>query len=157
MLNESQQRGLSIALRLVDQNMKKIEAILERPQEIGAMYEIQDDLSPAMRELLPGKVAAVRAILKGLKDRFSLSPEITMASREAFKSLPYLWQVLQESTAARLRRYGEVDPRLGPALDPELKKLESLLMEMEEILFVPRRREASAAGDRSSSGKGRAK
>jgi hypothetical protein len=42
-------------------------------------------------------------------------------------------------------------------LDPELKKLESLLMEMEEILFVPRRREASAAGDRSSREKGRAK
>ncbi len=157
MLNDSQRISLKIALRLVDEQMKRIEAILENPREVGVMYEFHDDLSPAMRELLPVKVATARAILKDVKDRFSLSPEIIMASREAFKSLPYLWQVLQESTAARLRRYGEVDPRVGPALDPELKKLELLLMEMEEILFVPRSREASAAEDRPSHEEGRAK
>jgi hypothetical protein len=153
MLNDSQRTSLKIALRLVDEQMKKIEAVLENPREVGAIYEFHDDLSPAMRELIPGKVAAIRAILKDVKDRFTLSPEIIVASREAFKSLPYLWQVLQESTSARLRRYGEVDPRLGPALDPELKKLEKLLMEMESILFVPRKSEDSAvSGNQSLSG-----
>lgn len=157
MLNEFQQRSLCIALRLVDQHMRKVEAILERPQEIGVMYEIQNDLTPAMLGQLPEKIVAVRAVLQDLRDRFDLSLEIILASREGFKSLPILWEILMESSSARLRRYGAVDDRVGPMLDPDLKKLEKLLMEMEEILFVPRRREASAAGDRSSSGKGRAK
>jgi hypothetical protein len=157
MLNDSQRTSLKIALRLVDEKMQKIETLLEKPRVIGVIYEVRDDLSPAVREQLPGKIAAVRAIIKDLQDRFSLSREIVMASREAFTGLPYLWEVLQESTSGRLRRYGEVDPRVGPALDPKLKKLESMLMEMEEILFVPQSREASAAGNRSSREEGRAK
>ena len=151
MLNDSQRTSLSIALRLVDQNIKKIETILEKPREVGVMYEIQDDLRPAMRELLPGKIEAVRALIKSLRDRFSLPREITPASREAFKGLPLLWEIIQEASSARLRRYGSVDARLGPLLDPELKKLETLVMKLEEILFVPRKQEASTAAGRRSS------
>lgn len=157
MLNDSQRTSLSIALRLADQQLRAIESVLERPQENRVMYEIRDDLTPAMRQRLPVLIEAVNALIKELRDMLHLHREVAPASRQAFKGLPILWEVLQESTSARLRRYGEVDPRLGSALDPELKKLESLLMEMEEILFVPRRREASVAAERSSREKGRAK
>jgi hypothetical protein len=134
MLNDSQRVSLRIAFRLIDERMREIEAILERPEEVGVMYEVRDDLSPAMRERLPEKISAVRAILKNLRDRLALSAEITTARREAFKGLPYLWEVLEESTSKRLRRYGAVDDRLARILDPQIQSLETLIIELEHIL-----------------------
>jgi ABC-type polar amino acid transport system ATPase subunit len=50
-----------------------------------------------------------------------------------------LWQILKEADAQRLGRYGKVDERLGPVLDPKIASLEKIIIEMEDLITGPQR------------------
>lgn len=133
MLNEAQQRNLRIVLCLIEEAMRAIERRLTRPEERGLMFEVRNDLAPDAVRALRQKLPDVYAIIEGLRDRFALPGEIRYAGREVLKGLPQFWVMLQESDSKGLRRYGDVDPALGPVLDPRINRLARLMIEMEAL------------------------
>lgn len=74
MLNKAQHSSLGITLRLIEEAMKEIEALLAKGEYKGILYAVYDDLSEDQGEALRVKVDAVWAIVKNLAGRFQLKP-----------------------------------------------------------------------------------
>ena len=131
MLNDAQRTSLGIVMRMLEEKMRAVEARLASPEEQALTFEIRNDLTPAMVQVLREKIDEVYALIRALCDRFALPPDVKPASRDALTGLMPLWVVLQESTSERLRRYGEVDPSLAHVLDPKIGALARLMVEMD--------------------------
>ncbi|OGW69686.1 MAG: hypothetical protein A3A88_10270 [Nitrospirae bacterium RIFCSPLOWO2_01_FULL_62_17] len=132
MLNDAQRTSLGIVMRMLEEKMRAVEARLASPEEQALTFEIRNDLTPAMVQVLREKIDEVYALIRALCDRFALPPDVKPASRDALTGLMPLWVVLQESTSERLRRYGEVDPSLAHVLDPNIDALARLMVEMDD-------------------------
>ena len=131
MLNDAQRTSLGIVMRMLEEKMRAIEARLAQPEERALTFEVRNDLTPAMVQVLREKIDEVYVLIRALRDRLALPPTVKSASRDALTGLMPLWVVLQESTSERLRRYGEVDPSLAHVLDPKIGALARLMVEMD--------------------------
>lgn len=134
MLNKAQKSSLSITFRLVEQAMKEIKDLLTQKEGNGILYSIHDDFNPKLREVLSVKIQEVRKVIREVADRFKLKHKEDRATRKAFGKLPYLWEILTDARAQRLRRYGEIADGLEDELDPHIKALIAIMLEMEHLL-----------------------
>jgi hypothetical protein len=135
MLNEAQERSIHIVMRLIEEKMKSVERLLEQGDQQGVTFQVTQDLTPDMVRTLHATVPEVYALLKEICERFSLAAEIKPVSREVLKGLPELWVMLEESDSRNLGRYGDVDPRVGPLLDPAVQKLGNLMFQLQHLLL----------------------
>jgi hypothetical protein len=139
MLNDYQKRGLSITLRIVEENVEYIEQLLKSRGYSGVLYETRYDLTDEIRDELSKRIPLVRAELGRIADKFQLGKKNEAASNAAFGKLPYCWEILENAKAKRLRQYGDIAEGLGGKLDPHLDTLIRILGEMERILLVVRK------------------
>jgi len=134
MLNEFQKRGITAILRTVEEHLRSIEAMLDREDYPGILYEWKNDLPDNAKHLLSERIRNVRVAIEQAAGRFALEKRERRASDDAFGKLPYCWQILEEAKAARLVRYGEVAEGLDRELDPLIEMIITLVLEMESIL-----------------------
>lgn len=139
MLNDYQKRGLSITLRIVEENVESIEQLLKSRGYSGVLYETRYDLTGEIRDKLSRRIPLVRAEIGRIADQFQLGKKIETASNTAYGKLPYCWEILENAKANRLRQYGETAEGLGDKLDPHLDRLIRILGEMERILLAVRK------------------
>jgi hypothetical protein len=134
MLNEFQKRGVTAVLRTVEEHLRSIEAMLDREDYPGILYEWKNDLPDNAKHLLSERIRNVRVAIEQAGNRFSLEKQDRRASDEAFGKLPYCWQILEEAKASRLVRYGNVAEGLDRELDPLIDTIINLVLEMESVL-----------------------
>ena len=139
MLNDAQRTSLRILMSLIEEKMRAVEFRLVHPDEQALMFEVRNDLSPDMPQMVREKVTEVSRLIQILRDHLALPREIRPASRELTTGLSQLWVFLQESDSKGLQRYGDVAPAVSPALDVHIERLANLMLEMEDVISEHRR------------------
>ncbi len=133
-MNEFQKRGVTAVLRTVEEHLRSIEAMLDRKDYPGILYEWKNDLPDDAKHRLSARIRNIREAIEQAAGRFALEKLDRRASDDAFGKLPYCWQILEEAKASRLVRYGEVAEGLEKELDPLIEMIITQVLEMESIL-----------------------
>ena len=134
MLNKEQKRGLTIALRIVEENMQKIEQLLENKTYEGILYDTNCSVAPDAKEEILKRVSLVKDRIKILSNLFALEKEYREGLRKIFGILPSCWEIIENVKSKRLKRYGDVQDGLDNVLDPQLNRITDLILEMEHLL-----------------------
>ena len=134
MLNKDQKRGLTIALRIVEENMQKIEQLLENKTYEGILYDTKCCVTPDVKEEILKRVSFLKARINYISDIFVLEKESREGLRKIFGILPSCWEIIENVKTKRLKRYGDVQNGLDNVLDPQLNGITDLILEMEQLL-----------------------
>lgn len=134
MLNKDQKKGLTIALRIVEENMQKIEQLLENKTYEGILYDTKCCVTPDVKEEILKRVSFLKARINYISDMFVLEKEYREGLRKIFGILPSCWEIIENVKSKRLKRYGDVQDGLDNALDPQLNRITDLILEMEHLL-----------------------
>lgn len=139
MLSDSQKRGLTIALRIVEENLEYIENLLKNRGYSGVLYDTRYDIPGEIRDEISRRIPLARAEIGKIADRFHLERQIRWASNSAYGKLPSCWEILENARAERLKRYGDISSGLGENLDPLLEEIIRILLETERTLLPIRK------------------
>ncbi|HEX2915813.1 MAG TPA: hypothetical protein VH186_33940 [Chloroflexia bacterium] len=134
LLNRNQKRSVEITLRRLEKLLGRIEREQDLPEEKGRLYRFYNSLQgePEQARLLE-LAGEGRSQLKELADLFHLQP-ISENRLDLYRGeLNVLWESLIEIESARLKGYGSVNPHLGALLDPPVRRLTQLVVQMETI------------------------
>ena len=134
MLNKEQKRGLTIALRIVEENMQKIEQLLEIKTYEGILYDTNCSVAPDAKEEILKRVSFIKARINYISNLFVLEKEYREGLRNIFGILPSCWEIIENVKTKRLKRYGDVQNGLDNVLDPQLNRITDLILEMEQLL-----------------------
>jgi len=116
-------RGITIALRMLDEMVCVVETWALGRQVRSVLYEERNDLSEAQRRRLLAEVASVRKALREVKERLGLEGEVLHAGRDIWSRASAFREHLMELEGRALVRYGEVPPELGRFMDPLVGRL----------------------------------
>lgn len=133
-MNKDQKRGLTIALRVVEENMQNIEHILNSKTHKGILYDTKCTITPEIKEEMLKRVSLVKDRIKTLSNLFALEKEYREGLRKIFGILPSCWEIIENVKSKRLKRYGDVRDGLDNVLDPQLNMITDLMLEMELLL-----------------------
>ena len=131
-LNPAQQTSLAITLRELEARLARMHVLLE-------LNETHTRLTPEAIHRLWVSVEHQQALIADLRHRFHLRRQTEDVVQTMIAELSISWTKLVDSRSEKLRRYGSVDPRLGPALDPELDQLTESCLNMIRLLEQARK------------------
>ena len=134
LLNPAQKRSLTVALRLLEERLNEIEAILAGEKNEGILFSIENDLSSQQTEGLRVVFEEIRKRIVRAKMQFALTAESEKLSQIVAGSTSYFWSILADKTARKMSRYGTVSSHLSRVLDPIVLELDGLLNEIRNIL-----------------------
>ncbi|HEV8149962.1 MAG TPA: hypothetical protein VGP61_07225 [Gemmatimonadales bacterium] len=140
LLNEHQRRHLGITLGQMQQLLHEIAALLHTPAPQDGLVTEADDIPPEFARRAPQAIARLDAGIAALAERFALPRRERSRFRWARAVLGISIDNLEDSRASKLRAYGEVNPELAAALDPELHALQS---QLRALLFLLESRETA--------------
>ena len=118
MLNEAQERSLSVTLRIVEDRLREIEQFIDAGDYMGILTEIKNDVPALAKDEIHEKAAQTRKKIKHLAVLFNLEKERTEASTQAFARLSYCWEILEDARSKRLKRFGDVHEGLPGVEEP---------------------------------------
>ncbi|HEV8612290.1 MAG TPA: hypothetical protein VGQ73_02195 [Gemmatimonadales bacterium] len=133
LLNEHQRRHLGITLGQMQQLLHEIGALLNTPAPQDGLVTEADDIPSEFMRRAPQAIAQIDAGIAALAERFELPRRERSRFRWARAVLGISIDNLEDSRAGKLRAYGEVNPELAAALDPELFALQS---QLRALLFL---------------------
>jgi len=134
MLNEYQRRSLKVTLSIVEKSLRDIEKILNKNNYRSVLYTFSNNIPPAVRKKVSLLISKVYRTIRNLTEKFNLQKEFKYANREAFAKLPQCREMLEDTKAEKLKRYGDVPAGLDNILNPELDLIIKFISEMEYIL-----------------------
>lgn len=134
LLNEPQRRKLTSTLRMLEKDLRQVNAWLQITEETGLLYRRSLRLSPERREAARQCVTAALEQIGELAAAFNLArqDENLAATINATMCLDGI--DLGETYADQLKGSGAVDSRLKPALDPHLDRLARLVSLLPDIV-----------------------
>lgn len=135
MLNKDQKRGLTIALRIVEENMQYVEQLFNNGAYDGILYDIKCNMDEGVKGELFKRVSLIKDQIKALSKRFALEKELREPAKEIFGKLSSCWSILEEAKARKLKRYGAVAYKLEDILDPHLNGIIDLMFDIERLLL----------------------
>ncbi|MGQ9834262.1 MAG: hypothetical protein ACUVRJ_10815 [Candidatus Villigracilaceae bacterium] len=132
LLNPHQHSALAITLRQVEKTLRSILHDLVN-EEQAILYQskitLPEDKRPEVKQLVE---AALEQIV-WLAQTFELPPQIIDNTATLRGPLALLRSDLYDAHAAKLRRFGDVNPDLEAALDPTIDHLIELLAEITRV------------------------
>lgn len=134
-LNDAQKRRVSIALGHLEKTLVEIERVLTQGDYQGILFELRNNVPPAVREEILFAASVVREHIRVLTERFGLQRMENDLSKQVASSLVYCWETLVDSTSKGLRGYGAVSEALGNELDPELDAIIAQIWRMRDYIF----------------------
>ena len=134
MLNEAQNRRVSVTLRSLEEDLHDMERLLEGGDYIGIIHEMDNDIPARAKDALNRKISQVKYRIRALAERFDLERQQVSVSRQLFARLTYDWTTIEEIKTRHLRGYGTTAEGLKETLDPELDAIIGLIQEMERLL-----------------------
>ncbi len=135
MLNKDQKRGLSIALRIVEENMRDIEQMLNRESYTGILYDMRHSISSEIKEEIFKRVFLVRDKIRVISNGFTLEKEYREVISDILGKLFSSWEIIENVKAKKLKRYGSVSEGLDRILDPHLNTITDLIMQIERLIL----------------------
>ena len=130
LLNTAQRNSLTIGLRAFEMHLRQADAWLRGEEERGILYRRNIHLPPEQRAVARAQIAAALAQIAALAERFDLAAVEDDLGAAIAAQLSVDWANLSDVRAAKLRRYGEVDPRLADLLDADVDRLAQLAMSL---------------------------
>ena len=141
-LNPGQERALTVALRLLEERLARVEDIIRRG-ESGRLYRRPRlSLSRTERARIDAILVDLRATIASVADAHRLPCEERDPIREISGLMSVSWESLAEVESRGLRSYGRVDPGLRDSLDPALERMLELVTTLE---WIGRRRDDDQA------------
>ena len=130
LLNAAQRSSLTIGLRAFEMHLRQADAWLRGEEERGILYRRGLNLPLEQRAAARAQIAAALAQIAALAERFGLAAVEDDLGAVITAQLSVDWANLSDVRAAKLRRYGEVDPRLTDLLDADVDRLAQLAMSL---------------------------
>jgi len=134
MLNANQERFLRATLGVVEGELMNLRRLLRMDEEERLFLRTVDDLTQQEKQRLVEKMDRLKEYTLHLKNLFGLNPGERSVRRMVKAASVYLAVDLEETMSDRLRGRGEVAPDVKETLDPVLKKMVSLVRDMELCL-----------------------
>ena len=132
-LGANHRRGISTTLAFLDEALGEFEQWARGRETGGALYRERNTLSPAQRKKLLSEIAAMRGVLRELREALALQATTQDAAESIWGRCSALREHLVELTGRHLRRYGTPPPGLAGYLNP---KVEELLQRLDRISAV---------------------
>jgi uncharacterized protein YaaW (UPF0174 family) len=132
MLNEYQQRALMVTLMSIEKELFEIEQMLKMEDYNGILYDTRNDITDGKAML--SIISLAREEILKVAEQFSLQKADKKVNQQISAKLSYCWEILEDSRAKKLKRYGEVHEGVEKILDPRIDALIDLLGEMERKL-----------------------
>jgi len=133
LMNQAQRTSVFVALRTFEQYLRQLDRWLQGLEEDGILFKYKMDLSPEKRSLMGQKIASGLAWIDELAQTLQFEPEVIDLSTSVRGRMNESWANLIDTHAARLRRYGEVDPGLAQPLDPVLGRLVQIAADLSQL------------------------
>ncbi len=134
LLNGPQHNSLAIVLRMFEEELRRADAWLQKPPDEGMLYRPALQLSPETRAAARQKIATALARIAELARAFDLEQQEQDLAAMMAAAMSLCWASLCDTQSAKLKRYGDVDPRLEQALDPRLNELAELALSLASML-----------------------
>jgi hypothetical protein len=132
-MNQAQRTSVFIALRTFEQYLRQLNRWLHGLEEDGILYKYKMDLQPEKRALMQQKIDCGLALVEELAQTLQLEPEEIDLAGAVRGQMSESWANLIDTRAARLRRYGAVDPGLSQPLDPLLDRLVQIAADLSQL------------------------
>jgi hypothetical protein len=130
LLNQTQRNSLANVLRMFEESLHQAEAWLEGAEEGQIIYHRKLYLGEEKRRKARQKIAQALAEISAMAERFELNMQQENASSLVYSQFIHLRADLIDTTSDKLRRFGTVDARLTEVLDPAIKRLFDIAMEI---------------------------
>lgn len=117
-LGPNHRRGIQAALAHLDRLLCRVEQVAGGAEQHSVFYTEHNHLSPADRACLSKEIESIRRLLRRLKRDLGLEGEPADLAREIWGQAAAVWEVLVETEAGYLERYGATPPGLADYLDP---------------------------------------
>jgi hypothetical protein len=130
LLNAHQRRHFEVVLGMLEDTLSRIEQLAQGGTSSSMLTIVEDDLPADFATRAAPQLAAVRERITSLADTLQLRPR-RLSRRRTVRALLTAEVVrLEDSSAARLRGYGTVDPRfadaVGTVVEEIIRELRSL-------------------------------
>lgn len=135
-LNHAQRTALTVTVRHLELTLDRIEALLAGAHA-GRLHRTVTDLAPELAAPTPLLIAALRREIATMANEFSLTAAERDGRREIAGLLAIAWESLEDSRAAKLGRYGDIDPTLPDTLDPHIERLITLVVALARQVTRP--------------------
>ena len=128
LLNFAQRNSLTLGLRAFEGHLRQADAWLLGQEEHGILYRRSLDLPPERRAAARAQIAAALTQIAVLAERFDLPVTEDDLGATFASQMSVDWANLCDTRSSKLRRYGEVDPRLPELLDADVDALAQLAL-----------------------------
>lgn len=147
LLNEHQRRHYEVLLAGLEDSLDAIEGLIARtgPGEAAGSTRYESDLPPEFVDSIRPVLTELRARAARLARKLSLRGQSRSVARSIRAILVSEMVRLEDSTSARLRGYGAIDPRVTDVIDPDLRALHALLASIHKRLAT--RERSTCPGD----------
>ena len=130
-LNQSQERALAITLRLLEERIGTIRDLMEH-EDGGVLYHRpRPRFTPEEAARIDGLIAGIHEVIASIAEAFVLPREERDPRGMIVALLAMSWQSIGEIDARGMHAYGDTDPRLSEVLDPHVRRLMDLVLELE--------------------------
>ena len=130
LLNMAQRRSLSIGLQAFEMHLRQADTWLRGGEERGILCRRGLNLPPEQRAAGRAQIAEALAQIAALADRVDLAAADDDLGATIAAQMSVDWANLCDARSAKLRGYGEVDPRLPDLLDADLDRLALLALSL---------------------------
>jgi hypothetical protein len=131
LLNQSQERALAITLRLLEERISTIRDLMDR-EDGGVLYHRpRPAFAPGEAARIDRLIAGIREVISSVAEAFVLPREERDPRGMIVALLAMSWQSIGEMDARGMHAYGDTDPRLSEVLDPHVRRLMDLVLELE--------------------------
>lgn len=132
-MNQAQRTSVFVALRTFEQYLRQLDRWLQGLEADGILYKYRMDLPPERRGLMQQKIAIGLDVVAELAQTLQFDPEVIDLAASVRGQMSESWANLIDSRAAKLSRYGDVNPSLSLPLDPALDRLSQIAAELSRL------------------------
>jgi hypothetical protein len=132
-MNQAQRTSVFVALRTFEQYLRQLDRWLHGLEADGILYKYKMELPFEKRALMQQKIATGLALVEDLAQTLQFEPEVIDLVGAVRGQMSESWANLIDTHAAKLHRYGEVDPGLSQPLDPAIDRLVQIAAELAQL------------------------
>lgn len=127
-LNPNQRRSIEALLESVETTLYEIERLMpDTSKDETGVTSVTNDLPGAFGSRAPEKIARARKLIRALAERIELRRR-SVSKRRAVRGMLSAQLVrLDDITPARLRSYGDVDPRFVSEISPSIVEIQGVI------------------------------
>ncbi len=142
LFNPAQRRSVTTTLRDFEISLRRALLWLEGQHTNGILYHDALNLSDLQRARIRQTIEVALEEIDALCDLLRLNSEEQEAGSLIRSEMTIAWANLLDIQSKKLRRYGAVDPQVAEVLDPRVRNLSNLAIQLAKLF-----EDANASGE----------